>query len=183
MYMAENVASRSVLHNVWVHGSVPLLVVASLFCLLFWQRTRRKALGIAGGSLALAAVGCILWLPSGKPCDGFIVQQADRVAIYLDGRENLVDIEKGTGATLDVIGHRIAWCTMVTDSIPSCDFLLLGDGFEGDLSHLSFKPQIVLLASLYENDRESLLRQCRSLGLSVHDIDAVGPLHALDSTK
>ncbi len=183
MYMAENVASRSVLHNVWVHGSVPLLVAASLFCLLFWQRTRRKALGIAGGSLALAAVGCILWLPSGKPCDGFIVQQADRVAIYLDGRENLVDIEKGTGATLDVIGHRIAWCTMVTDSIPSCDFLLLGDGFEGDLSHLSFKPQIVLLASLYENDRESLLRQCRSLGLSVHDIDAVGPLRTLDSTK
>lgn len=181
MYLAENVASRSVLRNVWVHGSVPLLVVAALFCLLFWQRTRRKALGIAGGVLAVGAVCCILWLPGGKPRDGFIVQQSrtDRIVVYADGRETLIDIDKGTGATLTVCGRRIAWCTMATDSVPACHYLLLGDGFEGDLSRLPGRPCIVLFPSMYDSSRESLLRQCRRLGLSVHDIASAGPLRVL----
>lgn len=182
MYLAENVASRSVLHNVWVHGAVPLLVVGALFCLLFWQRTRRTALGYASGSLALAAVACILWLPSGKPRDGFIVQTSnDRVAVYNDGRETIIDIDKGSGATLDVSGHRLAWCTMSVDTLPACHYLLLGNGFEGDLSHLPGHTQIVLMPSLYENLREPLLRECRRLGLSVHDIASSGPLRILAS--
>lgn len=181
IYLSEGTASRSVLQNVWVHDAVPLLITASLLCLMFWLRTSRKLIGVSGIVPALGAVVCMVWLPSGKPRDGFIVQQSrtDRMAVYADGMETIVDMEKGTAATLDISEQRVAWCCACVDSLPDCHYLLLGDGFDGDLSQLRSRPQIVMMKSLYDGDREQILRDCRRLRLPCHDIASSGPLRRL----
>ncbi len=129
--------------SVWINGFAAITAGMALTGFMVWTHVRRrKWLMIATSSLA-AAVVCVLFLPSGKPKDGFIVQDyaASRpggaahnaIRIYDAGRDSLLLLPDDTTLLLTIHGQRL----LLLDSprLPHdtiyCNLLLVGDGFPG----------------------------------------------------
>lgn len=147
---------------VWLNGYAALGGCAALASLVIWLHVRsRKWLAASATALAVAA-GCVLLIPSGKPKDGFIVQNyaiqragsppRAAIRVYADGRDSLMELPSDT--TLLLLIHNRRLLLLDSQRVPAdnvqCHLLLIGPGF-GDRrvpAHVSCDT-ILLLPTVY----------------------------------
>lgn len=142
---------------VWLNGFAALAAGMALAAFTVWLHIHRRKWLTASAAALVTAVWCVIFLPSGKPADGFIVldhtvrhtdsQHLNAIRIYADGRDSLLLLPRDTTMMFDIHGQRL----LLLDSprLPAdtvdCRLLLVGAGFDGtpDLTHI--RPDTILL--------------------------------------
>lgn len=143
--------------SVWLNGSAALCGAVALGCLMIWLHLHtRKWLMTCIGSLVIAA-GCVLWLPSGKPKDGFIVQNyavhtsdihpLAAIRVYASGRDTLLLLHADTTLLITIHNRRVLLLDnprLPIDTV-RCNLLLIGPKYRGVQLPGHILPDTVLL--------------------------------------
>lgn len=146
---------------VWLNGVAALTLGIALAAFMTWLHIHRRKWLIASATAFVIAVGCVVYLPSGKPKDGFIVQdyavrhtgtlRLNPIRIYADGRDSLLLLPDDTTMLLTIHGQRLL--LLNSPRLPACNvdckLLLVGAGYTytPDLTHIS--PDTILLLPDY----------------------------------
>lgn len=166
---------------------IPLLWTLALALLGIWIIKGSRLWGSIGlVSCALAII--LLFIPSeSTAANGFIIRSGyEQILIskYNDGNLQMIRFPKGKTSSVEVGGTKIsAIDNKLYSEIPTCDVLIIGGGFKGDIMKAARKSgakKIVLHQSIWIRDAVIMSDE---VGDSVHIIALDGPYHHFSDSK
>jgi len=164
-----------------------LFLVSLALCVI----NRRRVYIYSSGVIACLTALSIMLLPAADHCRayGFIItdnRYSVQIRRYTDGADTLIELPTGATCSTNIQDHKLlSVCTPIrksSDSITSCDILIIGNGFRGKTENLvaQTNPHLIVLSTgLYVHQAEKIEEDCRRLSIPCHNITTHGPYRAL----
>lgn len=176
--------------DIWISRGSLVIYYSLLFCLILLLKMKGNPRIYMSGVCAIMLtilVGSLLYFPGEKPADGFCFSNSpsDKMTVYSNGRSTDIALGNPDGHTsISSFGKTIIvadykWKNMIGNVPSECDYLVIGRGFEDELSELlsCFRPKrhIVILRSLLYRE-EDIIGEAKAKGMEVWSLRKDGEL-------